>query len=54
MNSGGGVEKKWSRIRELGTFIRGEASEWKEFVGVKGKLYTPIDREGVLVGQWND
>lgn len=50
---GKGVGKMESN-KGTGNFQKRRGERWKEFVGVKGKLYTPIDREGVQVGQWND
>lgn len=48
-----GVGKMESN-KGTGNFQKRRGERWKEFVGVKGKLYTPIDREGVQVGQWSD
>lgn len=49
-----GCRKKMESNKGTGNFQKRRGEWWKEFVGVKGKLYTPIDREGVQVGQWND
>lgn len=50
---GRGVGKMESN-KGTGNFQKRRGERWKEFVGVKGNLYTPIDREGVQVGQWSD